>query len=79
MQTRRDVATSKGAGSSQGETSSALTESRKNPVRIPVLAVDEREHQAITPEVSFHKVMKDMQQRMDIYGYRHQNTECGVV
>jgi hypothetical protein len=34
MQTRRDAAISKGAGSSQGENSSAVTESGKNPVRI---------------------------------------------
>jgi hypothetical protein len=62
MQTRRDTAISKGAGSSQGGTSS---ESGKNPVRIPVPAVDEREQQAITPDVSFHTMMQDMQQRMD--------------
>jgi hypothetical protein len=64
MQTRRDVAISKGAGSSQGGTSSAVTESGKNPVRIPVPAVDEREQQAITTDVSFHTMMQDMQQRI---------------
>jgi hypothetical protein len=42
MQTRRDAAVTKGAGSSQGGTSSAVTESGKNPVRIPVPFVDER-------------------------------------
>jgi hypothetical protein len=56
MQTRRDAAVSKGAGSSQGGTSL--------PVRVPVQAVDEREQQAITPDGSFHKMMQDMQQRM---------------
>jgi hypothetical protein len=65
MQKRRDAAGSKGAGSSQGGTSSALTESGKNPVRIPLTAVDEREKQAIKPDVSFHTIMQDMQQRMD--------------
>jgi hypothetical protein len=54
-----------GAGSSQGGTPSALTESGKNPVRIPVPVVDEREQQAITPDVSFQTMMQDMQQRMD--------------
>jgi hypothetical protein len=34
-------------------------------VRIPVPAVDEREQQAITPDVSFHTMMHDMHQRMD--------------
>jgi hypothetical protein len=34
-------------------------------VRIPVPSVDEREQQAITPDVSFHTMMQDMQQRMD--------------
>jgi Ca2+-dependent lipid-binding protein len=65
MQTRRDTAISKGAGSLQGGTSSAVTESGKNPVRIPVPAVDEREQQDITPDVAFHTMMQDMQQRMD--------------
>jgi hypothetical protein len=65
MQTRRDAAVSEGAGSSQGGTSSAVTESGKNPVRIPVPAVDEREQQDITPDVSFLTMMQDMQQRMD--------------
>jgi aspartyl-tRNA synthetase len=65
MQTRRDAAASKVAGFSQGGTSSALTESGKNPVRIPVPAVDEREQQATTPDVSFHTMMQDMQQRID--------------
>jgi hypothetical protein len=65
MQTRRDAAISKGAGLSQGGTSSAVTDSEKNPVRIPVPAVDEREQQATTPDVSFHTMMQDMQQRMD--------------
>jgi bisphosphoglycerate-dependent phosphoglycerate mutase len=65
MQTRRDAAASKGARSSQSGTSSAVTESGKNPVRIPVPAVDEREQQAITPDVSFHTMMQDMQQIMD--------------
>jgi hypothetical protein len=46
-------------------TTSAVTESGKNPVQIPVPAVDEREQQAITPDVSFHTMMQDMQQRMD--------------
>jgi hypothetical protein len=65
MQTRRDAASSKGAGSSQGETSSAITEPGKKPVRIPVPAVDEREQQAITPDVSFHTMMQDIQKRID--------------
>jgi hypothetical protein len=65
MQTRRDAAASKGAGSSQGVTSSAVTESGKKSVRISVPAVDEREQQDITPDVSFHTMMQDMQQRMD--------------
>jgi hypothetical protein len=65
MQTRRGAAILKGAGSSQGGTSSAVTESGKSPVRIPIPAVDEREQQAITPDVSFHTMMQDMQQRMD--------------
>jgi hypothetical protein len=65
MQTRLDAAISKGAGSSQGGTSSAVTESANNPVLISVPAVDEREQQAITPDVSFHTMMSDMQQRMD--------------
>jgi hypothetical protein len=65
MQTRRDIAASKGAGSSQRGTNSAVTESGKSPVRIPVTAVDEREQQAITPDVSFRTMMQDMQQRMD--------------
>jgi hypothetical protein len=34
-------------------------------VRIPVPAVDEREQQAITPDVSFHTMVQDMKQRMD--------------
>jgi hypothetical protein len=34
-------------------------------VRIPDPAIDEREQQAMTPDVFFHKVMQDMQQRMD--------------
>jgi Ca2+-dependent lipid-binding protein len=34
-------------------------------VRIPVPAVNEREQQAIIPDVSFHTMMQDMQQRMD--------------
>jgi hypothetical protein len=63
MQTRRNAAASKGARSSQGVTSSAVTESGKKPVRIPVPAVDEREQQDITPDVSFHTMMQDMQQR----------------
>jgi hypothetical protein len=65
MQTRRDAAISKGGGSSQGGTSSAVTESAKLPVRILVPAVYEREQQDITPDVSFHTMMQDMQQRMD--------------
>jgi hypothetical protein len=65
MQTRRDAAISMGAGSSQGGNSSAVTESGKSPVRIPVSAVDEQEQQAITTYVSFHMMMQDMQQRMD--------------
>jgi hypothetical protein len=65
MQTRRDAAISKGAEYSQGGTSSAVTESAKNPVRIPVPAVDKREQQAIIPDVSFHTMMQDLQQRMD--------------
>jgi Ca2+-dependent lipid-binding protein len=32
---------------------------------IPIPAVDEREQQSITPDVSFHTMMQDMQQRMD--------------
>jgi Ca2+-dependent lipid-binding protein len=65
MQTRRDAAITKGSGSSQGGTSSAGTVSGKNPVRNPVTAVDELEQKAITPDVSFHTMMQDMQQRMD--------------
>jgi hypothetical protein len=65
MQTRRDAAITKGAGSSQGRISSVVSESGKNPVRIPVPAVDEREQRAITPDVSFHTMMQDLQQRMD--------------
>jgi hypothetical protein len=65
MQTRRDAAASKGAGSSQCGTSSAVTESQKNPVRIPAPAVDERQQQAMTPDVSFHTMMQDIQQRLD--------------
>jgi hypothetical protein len=65
MQTKRDAAVSKGAGSSQGGTSSAVTESGNNPVRIPVTAIDEREQEAITPDVYFHTMMQDIQQRMD--------------
>jgi hypothetical protein len=65
MQTSRDAAVSKGIGPSQGETSLAVTESGKNPVRIPVPAVDEREQQGITHDVSFYTMMQDMQQRMD--------------
>jgi hypothetical protein len=65
MQTRRDAAISNGAGSSQGGTSLSVAESGKNPVRVPLTAVDEREQKAITPDVSFHTMMQDMQQRMD--------------
>jgi hypothetical protein len=65
MQASRDAAISKGAGSSQGGTSSAVTESGKNPVRTPVPAVDGREQQDITPNLSFHTMMQDMQQIMD--------------
>jgi hypothetical protein len=65
VQKSRDAAVSKGAGSSQGGTSSAVTEPGNNPLRIPVSAVDEREQQAITPDVSVHTMMQDMQQRMD--------------
>jgi hypothetical protein len=65
MQTRRDAAISKGAESSQDGFSSAVTESGKNPMRIPVPAVDERGQKDITPDVSFHTMMQDMQHRMD--------------
>jgi hypothetical protein len=65
MQTRRDAAISKSARSSHGGTSSALAESGKNPVRIPVTSDDEREQQDTTPDISFHTMMQDMQQRMD--------------
>jgi hypothetical protein len=65
MQTRREAAALRGAGSSQGGTSSDATESEKNHVRISVPAVSEREQQAITPDVPFHTMMRDMQQRMD--------------
>jgi hypothetical protein len=65
MQTRHDAAISKDAGSSQGETFSSVTESGKNPLRISVPAVDEREQQAIKFYVSFHTMMQDTQQRMD--------------
>jgi hypothetical protein len=34
-------------------------------VRIPVPAIDEREQQSTTPDVSFHTMMQDMQQRID--------------
>jgi hypothetical protein len=50
---RSDAVISKGAGSSQGGTSSAEKDSGKNSVRIPVPAVDYREQQAITPDISF--------------------------
>jgi hypothetical protein len=65
MQTRRDAAISKGAGSSQGGTSLVVTETGSKPVRISVPTVYEREQQDITPNVSFHTMMQDMQQRMD--------------